>query len=327
MSGSRLRLRLRNELLASLVFLAIVALLPLWVTGPYWRGLLVVSMYFALLAVAWNLLAGYAGQFSLAPTAFSMLGAYTTGLLAYHYDLPPAIGIPAAIVVSGLIGMGLGRVVFPLRGPYLALTTLSFAEILRHVVRNAHEITRGEFGLRVSGLFDGHLPYYYVFLGLLLAVQVGLYLMLRSPAGLYLQAIRDDETAAASRGVNVVFWKTMAFAISGALCGIAGALYVHFAEIASPQIGHIFETGLVLASAVIGGMGSLIGPLVGGFLVQLASEQFRAIGLNHMLLFAFMVIVIVRFFREGLWGLVMLALGRRLDRPARKARPAEAGGS
>jgi branched-chain amino acid transport system permease protein len=321
------RRRIRNEFLASLVFLAIVALLPLWVTGPYWRGLLVVAMYFALLAVAWNLLAGYAGQFSLAPTAFAMLGAYTTGMLAYHYDLPPVIGIPAAIVVSGLIGMGLGRVVFRLRGPYLALTTLSFAEILRHVVRNAHEVTRGDFGLRVPSLFDSHLAYYYAFLALLLAVQAGLYLMLRSPAGLYLQAIRDDETAAASRGVNVIFWKTVAFAISGALCGIAGALYVHFAEIASPQIGHIFETGLVLASAVIGGMGSLIGPLVGAFLVQIASEQFRAIGLNHMLFFAFMVIVIVRFFRDGLWGLATMALRPWLAEPERRRRPAQAGGS
>jgi branched-chain amino acid transport system permease protein len=182
MGGSRLRIR--NEFLASLVFLAIVALLPVWVISPYWRGLLVVSMYFALLAVAWNLLAGYAGQFSLAPTAFAMIGAYTTGLLAHHYGLSPLIGIPAAIVVSGVVGMGLGRVVFRLRGPYLALTTLSFAEILRHVVRNAHEITRGEFGLRVPALFDSHLAYFYVFLGLLLAVQVGLYLMLRSPAGL-----------------------------------------------------------------------------------------------------------------------------------------------
>ena len=325
MSGSRLRLR--NEFLACLVFLAIVALLPLWVTSPYWRGLFVVSMYFALLAIAWNLLAGYTGQFSLAPTAFAMIGAYTTGLLAYHYGLSALVGIPAAILVSAAIGMGLGRVVFRLRGPYLALTTLSFAEILRHVVRNAHEITRGEFGLRVPALFDSHLAYYYVFLGLILLVQAGLYLMLRSPAGLYLQAIRDDETAAASRGVNVIFWKTTAFAISGAVCGIAGALYVHFAEIASPQIGHIFETGLVLASAVIGGMGTMIGPLIGAFLVEITSEQFRAFGLNHMLFFAFMVIVVVRMFREGLWSLVVLALGRRLAGPARKARPAEVGGS
>jgi branched-chain amino acid transport system permease protein len=324
-SGSRLRLR--NEFLACLVFLAIVALLPLWVTSPYWRGLFVVSMYFALLAIAWNLLAGYTGQFSLAPTAFAMIGAYTTGLLAYQYGLSALVGIPAAILVSAAIGMGLGRVVFRLRGPYLALTTLSFAEILRHVVRNAHEITRGEFGLRVPALFDSHLAYYYVFLGLILLVQAGLYLMLRSPAGLYLQAIRDDETAAASRGVNVVFWKTAAFAVSGAVCGIAGALYVHFAEIASPQIGHIFETGLVLASAVIGGMGTMIGPLIGAFLVEITSEQFRAFGLNHMLFFAFMVIVVVRMFREGLWGLVVLALGRRLAGPARKARPAEVGGS
>jgi branched-chain amino acid transport system permease protein len=325
MSGSRLRIR--NEFLASLVFLAIVALLPLWVTSPYWQSLLIISMYFALLAIAWNLLAGYTGQFSLAPTAFAMIGAYTTGLLAYHYGLSPLVGIPAAIVVSGAIGMGLGRVVFRLRGPYLALTTLAFAEILRHVVRNAHEFTRGEFGLRVQALFDTHLAYYYVFLLLLAVVQTGLYLMLRAPAGLYLQAVRDDETAAASRGVNVVFWKTTAFALSGAICGIAGALNVHFAEIASPQIGHIFETGLVLASAVIGGMGTMIGPLIGAFLVEITSEQFRALGLNHMLFFAFMVIVIVRAFREGLWGLVRLALGRRRARPARKARPAEIGGS
>lgn len=325
MSGSRLRIR--NEFLASLVFLAIVALLPLWVTSPYWQGLLIISMYFALLAIAWNLLAGYTGQFSLAPTAFAMIGAYTTGLLAYHYGLSPLVGIPAAIVVSGAIGMGLGRLVFRLRGPYLALTTLAFAEILRHVVRNAHEFTRGEFGLRVPALFDTHLAYYYVFLLLLAVVQTGLYLMLRSPAGLYLQAIRDDETAAASRGVNVVFWKTTAFAISGAIYGIAGALNVHFAEIASPQIGHIFETGLVLASAVIGGMGTMIGPLIGAFLVEITSEQFRTLGLNHMLFFAFMVIVIVRAFREGLWGLVRLALGRRRAGSARKARPAEVGGS
>jgi branched-chain amino acid transport system permease protein len=325
MSGSRLRLR--NEFLACLVFLGVVALLPLWVTSPYWRGLFVVSMYFALLAIAWNLLAGYTGQFSLAPTTFAMIGAYTTGLLAYHYDLSALVGIPAAVVVSTAIGMGLGRVVFRLRGPYLALTTLSFAEILRHVVRNAHELTRGEFGLRVAALLDTHLAYYYTFLLLLLAVQVGLYLMLRSPAGLYLQAIRDDETAAASRGVNVVFWKTAAFAISGAICGIAGALYVHFAEIASPQIGHIFETGLVLASAVIGGMGTMIGPLVGAFLVEITSEQFRAFGLNHMLFFSFMVILIVRVFREGLWGLVTLAFGRRLGAPGRKPRPVEARGS
>jgi branched-chain amino acid transport system permease protein len=321
------RLRLRNEFLASLVFLAIVAFLPIWVVSPYWRGLFVVSMYFALLAIAWNLLAGYAGQFSLAPTTFAMIGAYTTGLLAYHYDISPLIGIPAAVVVSGAIGMGLGRVVFRLRGPYLALTTLSFAEILRHVVRNAHEITRGDFGLRVQALFDTHLGYYYVFLLLLLVVQAGLYLMLRSPAGLYLQAIRDDETAAASRGVNVVFWKTMAFAISGAICGITGALYVHFAEIASPHLGHIFETGLVLAAAVIGGMGTMIGPLIGAFLVEITSEQFRAVGLNHMLFFSFMMIVIVRSLREGLWGLAMRALRPWLRAPGRKTRAAEAGGS
>ena len=121
--------RLTVEFRWSLVLCAVVGLLPLAVGNEYWLGVLVVSMYFALLAAAWNLLAGYTGQFSLAPAAFAMIGAYTTGLLAYHWRVPPALGIPAAVVVAGGIGLGLGRIVMRLKGPYLALTTLSFAEI------------------------------------------------------------------------------------------------------------------------------------------------------------------------------------------------------
>ena len=123
------RMRDRIQLVFSLGILALVALLPAIVRNEYWQGVLIVSMYFAMLAVAWNLLAGYTGQFSLAPAAFGMIGAYVTGLLSYHFNAPPLVGIPAAVVVSAAIGFGLGRIVLRLRGPYLALTTLSFAEI------------------------------------------------------------------------------------------------------------------------------------------------------------------------------------------------------
>ncbi len=303
--------RLAVEFRLSLVVLAAIALLPLAVTNPYWLGVLIVSMYFALLAAAWNLLAGYTGQFSLAPACFAMIGGYTTGLLSYHWQVPPWLGLTAAVIAAGVIGLALGRIVMRLRGPYLALTTLSFAEIMRVVIGNSYEFTRGDLGLNVPGLFEERFAYYYLFLGVLAAAQAGLFLLMRSKAGLYLQAIRDDEVAAASRGVNVVWWKTTAFALSAAASGLAGALYGHFSQLVSPELGLLLQTGLVICMVVIGGMGSLVGPIVGAFLVYLSSEFLREVGGIQLIVFSLLVIIFARFFREGLWGLAKRALERR----------------
>jgi branched-chain amino acid transport system permease protein len=318
-TGSRTRSKI--DFSVSLAVLGIVALLPLVVGNEYWRGVLIVSMYFAMLAAAWNLLAGYTGQFSLAPATFGMLGAYTTGLLSYHFGVPPLIGIPAAVVVASLIGFALGRIVLRLTGPYLALTTLAFAEIVRLVIYNSIEITRGDLGLNVPGLIDSRIAWYYVMLAVLATVQVGLHLLLRKPAGLYLRAIRDDEIAAASRGVKVVVWKTNAFTISAAISGLAGALYAHFAQFVSPELGLIGQTGIIISMAVIGGLGTLVGPIAGAFLVYIASEFLRDVGGYQLIVFALLVIIFGRFFREGLWGLVYRAFERvtRRSAPAAKA--------
>jgi branched-chain amino acid transport system permease protein len=315
------RMRSKTDFTVSLAVLALVAVLPLFVGNEYWRGVLIVSMYFAMLAAAWNLLAGYTGQFSLAPATFGMLGAYTTGLLSYHVGASPLIGIPAAVLVAGLIGFALGRIVLRLTGPYLALTTLSFAEIFRLVIYNSIEITRGDLGLNVPGLVDDRLAYYYLMLAVLTAVQVALFLLLRKPAGLYLRAIRDDEIAAVSRGVKVVVWKTNAFTISAAISGLAGALYAHFAQFVSPELGLIGQTGIIISMAVIGGLGTLIGPIVGAFLVYVASEFLRDFGGFQLIVFALLVIIFGRFFREGLWGMFYGAL----ERFTRRARPAAPG--
>jgi branched-chain amino acid transport system permease protein len=308
--------RMRSELLASLVILAVVALLPALVTNEYWRGVLIVSTYFAMLAAAWNLLAGYTGQFSLAPATFAMIGAYATGLLAYHAGAGPAVGIPAAIIVSGIVGLALARIVMRLRGHYLALTTLAFAEIMRLVTSNSIEITRGDLGLSVPGLIQNRLGYYYLMLLVLVAIQIGLFALLRSPAGLYLRAIRDDEVAASGRGVKVVRWKSYAFAISAAISGLAGALYGHFAQFVSPELGLISQTGLIISMVVIGGLGTLVGPVGAAFLVYLASEILRDFGGYQLIVFALLVILFARLFREGLWGLVLLAWRRVAPRSA-----------
>jgi branched-chain amino acid transport system permease protein len=206
----------------------------------------------------------------------------------------------------------LGRITLRLRGAYLALTTLAFTEILRLVIHNSFSITRGDLGLSVPGLFGGEkLPIFYLFLGVLAGFQLVLMIVLRSRIGLYLRAIRDDELGAMARGVDVVRYKTLAFTISSAGTGLAGALFVHFLQLASPEVGLIFQTGLVICMTVIGGMGTATGPLIGAFLVEYASEALREVGVRHLLVFALVVILLGRFFREGLMGLVQRLLPRR----------------
>jgi len=294
---------LRSDFRAALVVVGVLALLPIFVSSPYTLGILVVSMYFAMIALGWNLLAGFTGQFSLAPAAFAMLGAYTTGLLAYHLKTPLAIGIPAAVVATALLGFLLGRIVLRLKGPYLALTTLSFAEIARVVVYNSYNFTRGDQGLNVPALMESRVGYYYLFLAVLAAALCGLYALMRGKAGRFWLAIRDDETGAESRGIPVVRYKTLAFALSCAICGLAGSLYGTFSQLVSPELGLLLQTGLVIAMVVIGGMGTLTGPLVGALLVYLASEWLRGLGGIQLIVFSAAVILVARFFRAGLWGL------------------------
>lgn len=290
---------------ASTAIFAVAAVLPLLVQQPYWQGVLVVALYYGIMAVAWNLLAGFAGQFTLSPAAFSLLGAYTSGVLNFHYGLSPAVGIPLGVLVAGLTGLLLGRISVRMRGPYVSLTSVAFLHIVSIVISNSYSITRGDLGLQVPDLFGlSRVGYFYVFLAALVLVQVLVYQLLRSRAGLFIQALRDDELAAASRGVDVTRWKTVVFGISSAMCGLAGGLYVHFIRLASPEIGTILQSGLVVTMAVVGGMATLAGPLIGAFFIQVASEALRAIGMQHMLVFALLVILSVRFFPGGLWGFV-----------------------
>ncbi|MFA5522207.1 MAG: branched-chain amino acid ABC transporter permease [Castellaniella sp.] len=304
--------KLSAELRLSLVLLLGLAALPLFITSPYWLGVLIVSMYFAMLSTGWNLLAGYTGQFSLAPAAFAMLGGYTTGLLAFHWNIPLWLGLPLSFIIPGLIGLVLGRIVLRLSGAYLALTTLSFAEIARLIVYNSIDFTRGDQGLNVPALLDSRVGYYYLFLVALAASLALTWAVLRHPAGRFLQAIRDDELGAAARGIRVVHYKTLAFFVSCAICGFAGGLYGTFARLVSPELGLIAQTGIVIAMVVIGGMGTLVGPLIGALLVYIVSEWLRDVGGIQMIVFAALVIIFARFFREGLWG---LARRSRLLRP------------
>lgn len=302
--------RLRFDMGAALAICAALALVPLFVSGPYALGIILVSIYFAIIALGWNLLAGYTGQFSLAPAAFAMIGGYTTALLGHYLHVPLALGIPAAIVSAALFGWVLGKLVLNLSGPYLSLTTLAFAEIARVVIGNSHEFTRGDQGMHVATLTQSRIGYYYIFLGTLVAVLVLLYGLLRGRLGRFMMAVRDDPVGASSRGIDVVRIKTIAFCISCALCGLAGSLYGTFSQLVSPELGLLQQTGLVLSMVVIGGMSSLTGALLGAVLVYLSSEWLRGFGDVQIIVFALLVILFARYLPGGLWGLAARLLQR-----------------
>jgi branched-chain amino acid transport system permease protein len=303
--------RLRSDMLAALVICAVIGLLPLVVSGAYVLGIILVSIYFAILALAWNLLAGYTGQFSLAPAAFAMIGAYTTALLDFYWHVPLALGIPAGVAVAALFGLALGKLVLNLSGPYLALTTLAFAEIARVVVGNSYEFTRGDQGMHVATLMESRLGYYYVFLAALVAVLLLLYGLLRGRLGRFMMSVRDDPVGAESRGIDVVRVKMIAFCASCAICGLAGSLYGTFSQLVSPELGLLQQTGLVLSMVVIGGMSSLSGAILGAVLVYLGSEWLRGFGNIQIIVFALLVILFARYIPGGLWGLVSTRLQRR----------------
>ena len=305
------RHKLRFDLQAALVVCALLAIAPALATGPYARGIIIVGVYFAILSLAWNLLAGYTGQFSLAPAAFAMIGGYTTALLDFYWHVPLAVGIPAAIVVAALFGAVLGKLVLNLSGPYLSLTTLAFAEVARVVVGNSYEFTRGDQGMHVATLTADRLGYYYIFLGVLLAVLAVLYLMLRGRLGRFMMAVRDDPVGAGSRGIGVVRIKMIAFCTSCGICGLAGSLYGTFSQLVSPELGLLQQTGLVLSMVVIGGMGSLTGSVIGALLVYLGSEWLRGVGSVQVIVFALLVILFARYIPGGLWGLISTRLQRR----------------
>jgi len=303
--------RLRFDMRSALVIIAAMALVPLVVTAPYVLGIILVSVYFAILALAWNLLAGYTGQFSLAPAAFAMIGGYATALLDFYWKVPLVLAIPAAIVATGLAGLILGKLVLNLSGPYLSLTTLAFAEIARVVISNSNEFTRGDQGMHVATLTDSRLAYYYIFLAALVAVLAFIYWLLKGKLGRFMMAVRDDPVGAESRGIDVVRVKMIAFCVSCAICGLAGSLYGTFSQLVSPELGLLQQTGLILSMVVIGGMGSLSGSILGAVLIYMGSEWLRGVGNIQLIVFALLVILFARYIPGGLWGWIAARLHGR----------------
>jgi branched-chain amino acid transport system permease protein len=312
-----LPLRARPAWLLVLGALVIALLVPLFVQ-PYWLHVLIVAYFYALLASSWSLLAGYAGQFSFGHMAFMAIGGYTTGLLGRFLGMSPLPGIVLGIVAAGLAGWAIGALVLRFKAAYLALFTIAFSEILRALIRGEPQITRGDHGLQVAPLFGetiSRVPYYYTMLAVLAACLLFMYWLARSRVGLFLRAIREDEEAAAARGVDVVRYKVLTFVITSMLAGLAGAFFAHYITILSPNIMVLPQMGLVISMAIIGGVENLLAAAIGGMIIQISLELLREFDAWRLVIFGALLMITLRFARNGLLAPLLQRLGGEAPRP------------
>jgi len=301
----------RRTAIVVLVATAAMMLVPLF-AGNFVLHVITISFYYVILAASWNLLAGYTGQFSLAHHAFAAVGAYTSGLLAYHWGVPFWLGIPAGVLLAGAMGYGLGRLVLRMRAIYLAIATWAFAETVHIYLTADYAFTRGELGLSVKPLYGtvDPLPYYFTFLALTAIVLLGLRALIDSPIGYFMRAIKDDELRAKSLGIDTTKVKVAVFSISSAIAGLAGAFYGHYIVLLSPQMVDFSEMAKIVIMVVIGGFGTFVGPIVGAAPVQIVMTYLQAYGEWNLAVFALIVIVLMRFSMEGIAGLLAPAWRR-----------------
>jgi branched-chain amino acid transport system permease protein len=294
-----------------LVAYAALAWVPL-VTSEYHTHILVISLYYVILAVGWNLLAGYTGQFSLAHHTFAGIGAYASALLVQRTGIPILAGVVAGAVLAAAVGYGLGSLCLRMRAIYLALATWAFAESVRLLVTVEYQITRGDLGLAAPLLFGTPraTPYYYLFLGLALGALLVAWQIVHSRIGAYLRAIRDDEEAAATMGVDTFRWKRFAFVVSAVFAAVAGAFQGHYIGLLSPTPMKFNEMATVIIMVISGGLRTFAGPALGAVFIELLSELLRRWGEIRMVLFALLVIAVIRLYPAGLVGLLRAAGAR-----------------
>jgi branched-chain amino acid transport system permease protein len=308
---------LRIAAIAALVLAAV--LLPLGVQNIFLLHILIMVFFYAYMASAWNLLAGFAGQLSFGHAAFAGIGAYISTLLFIAWGISPWIGMAVGGLAATVVSVLVGYPCFRLRGAYYSLVTIAFAEIIRLYVTSTQRVAgielKGAAGLvlPLKGQapwlfqFDSKVPYYYTILVMLLAVAtVGTWVKHSKP-GYYLAAIRDNQDAAEALGVKAARMKLYAAALSGFFTGMGGTFYAQYIMFIDPVsvLGIDLSVNLVVIS-VIGGIGTVTGPVLGSFFMTPLSEVTRLyLGSSyagaHLVLYGLVLMLVVAFMPRGLW--------------------------
>jgi len=310
----------RTQLFISLLIVAIVAILSIFVHTPYVLGILILTTLYAFVGISWNIVAGFAGQLLIAHISFIAIGAYTTIVLLNRFNITPWIGIPISGVMAGLLGLLIALITlrYGLKADYFALFTIALMVALRTLFLK-WGLVGGAVGMGLSlsnptfmrMIFDNKEPYLYIVLVLLLAGIFIQYRIYQSKLGKYFFAIREDEAAAAALGVNTSWYKTLALVIGAALAGVAGGFYVMYVTFVEPP--QVFDLGLnveiVLASPIIGGLGSLAGPILGAFLNKPLAELIRGLSASgtsgtSLIIYGSFLVLSILFMPRGLAGVL-----------------------
>jgi len=318
-------MQLKRSLKAILPGVLFVSLLALPLTGPSANTvrLLLTTAIWIITSIAWNLVGGLTGQVSFGFAVFYGLGAYVTALMITA-GRSPYFAFLGGMAIAVLASFVVGLPTFRLRGPYFAIATIGVGEATR-VIMNNLEITGGASGLRVieQKAFN-QLEHYYsavIIAAIALAISA---LVFHSKFGLALRAIKQDQEAAADLGVNPYYSKLWVHAIAAGLTGVAGGLYARYHAFIYPGDVFAFQTSIyILLMPVIGGIGTVWGPLLGGVIFGMVEEELTVHFQNtHLLLYGLLLILIILFEPDGLVGLL-----RRLNRVLRSRRSREDSGS
>jgi branched-chain amino acid transport system permease protein len=281
----------------------------------YLLHLLILICIYATLSMSLNLLTGYTGMLNLGHAAFFAIGAYASVLLVMA-GFPFWLGFLAAGGVAAFFGVLLSIPSLRLRGDFLAIATLAFGEIIRSILLNWTELTRGPLGIpgipkpELFGIvFDSMLAYFALTLVVMLATYVILKYLLDGKFGIALKAVRENELIAESLGKNVKMLKMQAFAISALFAGLAGSLFAHYITFIDPSSFTLAENILILLMVVLGGLGSLVGSIAGAIILILLPEPLRFIGLPssmvgqlRQIIYAGLLIVLIIKRPKGLFG-------------------------
>jgi len=343
------------SLLAYLAVIALVALVPLATRKPLILHMWIMVFLAVAQGSAWNVIGGYAGQYSVGHTAYFGIGAYTTMLLLELHQIAPWWGIGLAILNAVLLSTVIGSITFRLRGPYFVLASIAVAEIIRLATLHFKDFTRGAEGILLDAIppletpwftvnFVGKQPFFYAALGLAVIVISANWVVQHSKLGYYFQAIREDQDAAHSLGINLTFHKNVALGISAAFTAWAGGLFALYVRFIDPNIvlGIDVSVQMVLI-CIIGGIGTILGPVVGAVVLVLLSESLRNpkwlvqagaaaadsptiafieahLSNAHVLFYGVLVVVVVLFAPDGLLGVMRAALARLRRRSQGAAR-------
>ncbi len=293
------------NLFFSLIGLAILMAIPIFGPSKYVMHILILVLLNIVLGQSWNLLGGFGGQISFGHAAMYGIGAYTSTLLYLKVGLSPWIGMIIGGLLASLYATILGFITFRLRGPYFALSTLASAEVLRLVAQNWDTFTGGDDGLSIHFEIAPRAVEYYIILGIVVFTILVIYAISVSRMGYYLSAMREDEDASRAIGIDVTRLKVLTLAISAFFTGIGGSFFASYQLYFNPHVVMTVHTSMqMIFVSIVGGMGTIVGPVIGALLLVPIAEIFRVISpAANLLIYGLVIVVVMRFMPEGLIGL------------------------